>query len=124
MSDPSTPNKQAASDLDLEKGELEVTREDDLPTKVQGHYMRNLRHQIFTLYRRLFSIVFVINMAIFIALISTGRHSTMHVGLAVISNLFCAILMRQEYVINAFFNVFCAVPSSYVASTMLCGHPT
>ena len=115
MSDPSTPNKQAASDLDLEKGELEETREDDLPAKIQGHYIRNLRHQIFTLYRKLFVVIFVANLVAFAALFSLDHHSTEHIGLAVVSNIFCAILIRQEYVINLLFTVFCAVPSSYVS---------
>ena len=103
----------------LEKGELEVDHDhhadDDLPEKMQGHYIRNLRHQIFTLYRKLFVVIFVANLVAFAALFSLDHHSTEHIGLAVVSNIFCAILIRQEYVINLLFTVFCAVPSSYVS---------
>ncbi|KZV65298.1 nonribosomal peptide synthetase 12 [Peniophora sp. CONT] len=95
----------------LEKGEL--VQDYELPEKTQGHYARNLRHQIFTLYRRLFGVVFVVNAIVFIALFGMGRHASNHLGLVVISNLFCAILMRQDHVINTFFTVFCAVPTSW-----------
>ena len=103
----------------LEKGKIDdeedLGPEDELPPKLQGHYMRNLRHQIFTLYRKLFGVIFVANLVAFAALFSLDRHSTEHIGLAVVSNIFCAILIRQEYVINLLFTVFCAVPSSYVS---------
>ena len=59
----------------LEKGELEVDHDhhadDDLPEKMQGHYMRNLRHQIFTLYRKLFVVIFVANLVAFAALFTS-----------------------------------------------------
>lgn len=87
--------------------------EDTLPSKTQGKKTRNLRHQIFTLYRRLFGVVFITNMAVFISVIFRGANAQ-QIGTIVIANLFCAILMRQDYVINAFFNVFCSVPASYV----------
>ncbi|KAF4617144.1 hypothetical protein D9613_005935 [Agrocybe pediades] len=86
--------------------------EDPLPSKTQGKKTRNLRHQIFTLYRRLFGVVFITNMAVFISVIFRGANSQ-QIGAIVIANLFCAILMRQDYVINAFFNVFCSVPASW-----------
>ncbi|THU87036.1 nonribosomal peptide synthetase 12 [Dendrothele bispora CBS 962.96] len=86
--------------------------DDPLPDKNQGRKVRNLRHQIFTLYRRLFGVVFVVNMSIFIAIIVQGS-TVPQLGKIVIANLCCAILMRQDYVINAFFNVFCAVPPSW-----------
>uniref|UniRef100_A0A0W0F3F9 Putative nonribosomal peptide synthetase 12 n=1 Tax=Moniliophthora roreri TaxID=221103 RepID=A0A0W0F3F9_MONRR len=86
--------------------------DDEIPDKTQGHYVRNLRHQIFTLYRRLFGVIFVVNMAIFIAVCVRGA-SLPKIGEIVVANLFCAILMRQDYIINAFFNVSCAVPTSW-----------
>lgn len=91
--------------------------EDDvIPDKTQPKSIRNLRHRIFTLYRRLFGIVFTINMSIFIWLCTKGADAQ-RIGGIVIVNLFCAILMRQEYVINAFFNTFCAVPPSWVLTS-------
>ncbi|KAG5221330.1 NRPS protein biosynthetic cluster [Salix suchowensis] len=83
--------------------------DDEIPEKTQGKYVRNLRHQIFSLYRRLFGVVFVVNLGILIATLVKGGANSLELGQIVIANLFCAILMRQDYVINAFFNVFCAV---------------
>ncbi|PPR06777.1 hypothetical protein CVT24_011277 [Panaeolus cyanescens] len=87
-------------------------QDDYMPEKTQGKWTRNLRHQIFSLYRRLFGVVFVTNMAIFISVCVKGANSK-EIGGIVVANLFCAILMRQDHVINAFFNVFCSVPSSW-----------
>jgi len=101
----------------IEKGDTTLAwdgyEDEDLPNKTQNKYARNLRHQIFTLYRRLFGVVFVTNMAIFIASLAKGGLNAQQLGQIVVANLFCAILMRQDYVVNAFFNVFCAVPTSW-----------
>jgi hypothetical protein len=72
---------------------------------------RNLRHLVFSVYRRLFGVVFAINMAIFISIIARGGTNSAELGTIVVANLFSSILMRQEYVVNAFFIVFCAVPA-------------
>lgn len=116
----SEPNSASITEVDSEVSTIskeEVAwagyENDDIPQKTQGRYIRNLRHRIFTLYRRLFGIVFIINMGIFISLCVKGADAQ-RLGGIVIVNLFCAILMRQDYVINAFFNTFCAVPPSYV----------
>jgi len=90
---------------------------DTLPPKRQGRYLRNLRHQIFSLYRRLFGIVFAVNVSIVIAILCQGGASAQRLGLIVIANLSSSIFMRQDYVINAFFTVFCAVPLSYVVNS-------
>ncbi|CAA7261580.1 unnamed protein product [Cyclocybe aegerita] len=86
--------------------------DDEIPDKTQGKYVRNLRHQIFSLYRRLFGVVFVTNLGVFVSILIKGANAQ-QIGTIVIANLFCAILMRQDYVINAFFNTFCAVPASW-----------
>jgi len=86
--------------------------EDDvIPTQKQGRRVRHLRHNIFTLYRRLFGVVFTINMAILIWLCSASADAQ-KIGEIIVVNLFCAILIRQDYVINAIFNTCCAVPRS------------
>ena len=87
-------------------------QDDVLPPKTHGKLFRNLRHQIFSLYRRLFGIVFIVNMAILVSIFAKGGANAQELGLIVVANLFCAILMRQDYIINAFFTTFCAVPTS------------
>ncbi|KAJ6584991.1 nonribosomal peptide synthetase 12 [Mycena capillaripes] len=86
---------------------------DILPDKLEGKIVRNLRHQIFSLYRRLFGVVFVTNMAIFLAILIRGGASAQRLGMITLANLFVAILMRQDYVVNVFFNILCAVPTSW-----------
>ncbi|KAJ3854453.1 nonribosomal peptide synthetase 12 [Lentinula lateritia] len=91
---------------------LEGPHESLVPNKTQGHLLRNIRHQIFSLYRRLFGIVFIVNMVIFIITCVRGA-SVVKLGEIVVANLLCAVLMRQDYVINAFFTVCCSVPTSW-----------
>jgi hypothetical protein len=82
-----------------------------LPDKTQGRFVRNLRHQILSLYRRLFGIVFLTNFGIFIAMAVRGATAP-ELGKVVIGNFFVSILMRQDYVVDAFFKVFTSVPRS------------
>ncbi|EIW59445.1 uncharacterized protein TRAVEDRAFT_166830 [Trametes versicolor FP-101664 SS1] len=104
--------------LDTEKGIIswEGYQDDELPAKTQAHWLRNLRFQVFSLYRRLFGIVFVTNMAVFIATCVKGGAEgadAQFLGKVAVANIFVAILMRQDYVINAFFTVACAAPQSW-----------
>lgn len=87
-------------------------QEEVLPEKVQNRATRNLRHQIMSIYRRLFGVIFIANVGALVATIVQKEFNTPRLGLIVIANLFCSILMRQEYVINTLFTVFCAVPLS------------
>ncbi|KAF8321040.1 uncharacterized protein EI90DRAFT_2593193 [Cantharellus anzutake] len=89
-------------------------QDDEIPDKTHGRIFRNLRYQIFTLYRRLFSIVIITNMIIFIVSMANGGLVAGQIGQLVHGNLLVAIVMRQDHVINAFFLIFCAVPLSYV----------
>ncbi|KAF8212545.1 hypothetical protein K438DRAFT_1928614 [Mycena galopus ATCC 62051] len=106
----------SASSVELKEAVVrepwEGYEKDVLPDKLQRKKARNLRHLIFSLYRRLFSVVFVTNMTILVTLMFRGGADAQRVGLMSLANLFVAILMRQAYVVNVFFNVFCAVPSS------------
>lgn len=115
-----SPNISTAMSLSDGKSEVSVEKgvpswegylDDDLPEKTHGHFFRNVRFQVFSLYRRLFGIVFVTNMAIFIATCVRGTDA-LYLGKIAIANIFVAILMRQDYVINTFFLVACAAPRS------------
>lgn len=85
--------------------------QDVLPDKAQGRIVRNLRHKILYLYRRLFGVVFLANLSLLIAVAIKGANAA-EIGKIVIANLFVSILMRQDYVIDVFFTLFCAVPPS------------
>ncbi|KAF9527759.1 hypothetical protein CPB83DRAFT_883979 [Crepidotus variabilis] len=87
-------------------------KEDPLPEKEDHKIIRNLRHQLFNLYRRLFSFIFFANMAIFIAFCVYGVNAQ-RIGTVLVSNLFTSILMRQDYIINAWFIIFTLPPKSW-----------
>ncbi|KAJ3562122.1 hypothetical protein NP233_g9774 [Leucocoprinus birnbaumii] len=86
-------------------------QDETLPDKKDSRIVRFLRHQVFTLYRKLFSVVFMINLAIFIWLLVRGTNALEVAGVTV-ANLFVSILHRQEYVINTYFWIFTRVPLS------------
>ncbi|KAK0504217.1 hypothetical protein EDD18DRAFT_1099436 [Armillaria luteobubalina] len=86
--------------------------EDEMPEKKQPRLVRNLRLQAFSIYRRLFSIVFLTNIGIFISYAIRGYHSQ-KIALVAVANIFIAILMREEHVINALFAIACSVPQSW-----------
>ena len=69
----------------------------DLPDKKERKLFRNLRHQIFNIYRRLFTLVFLINLGVLIDTCVRGTNAP-HVGKIVIANIFTAILIREEHV--------------------------
>jgi len=80
----------------------------ELPPQTHGNTLSVLRHAVFSLYRRLFGVVLVTNLAVLIATLIKGHTNALNLGQIVIANFFVSILMRQDYVVNAFFNVFCS----------------
>lgn len=99
----------------LEKAEpWEGYLEDPLPEKTDDRWLRNLRHQILSLYRRFFGIIFLANALILIISLARGGLSTAEVGKTVIGNLLVAIIFRQDHFVNLLFGIFCRVPISYV----------
>ena len=88
----------------------------ELPPKKGRHRLRALRHSIFSLYRRFFSVVLIGNL-LAITITSARVHGIQHLkaadfGTASSVNITVAILMRQEYVINAIWTTFCSMPTS------------
>ncbi|CZS96383.1 related to non-ribosomal peptide synthetase [Rhynchosporium graminicola] len=86
-----------------------------LPQKKGRHGIRALRHRVLSLYRRLFTIVFVVNIVAVCLMVFFGRtgKGLQNISTAIATNLTLAVLMRQEYVINALFTIACAVPTSW-----------
>ncbi|KAK0233502.1 hypothetical protein IW262DRAFT_1452034 [Armillaria fumosa] len=88
--------------------------ENEMRGKTQSRPVRNLRLQIFTVYRRLFSVAFIANMAVLISYAVRGNSEK--VAVVVVANLFIAILMRQDYTINLIFFILSSVPQSWPLS--------
>lgn len=97
-----------SDDLDLEKQDL--SRE--IPEKNQGRHVRGLRHRILIAYRQLFSIIWLLNIGVLVAVILTKANPEW-LGIITAANLVLAVLIRQEVVINILYTVACSVPTSF-----------
>lgn len=100
-------NTTSARTSSEEKKDLHST----LPEKSHGQPIRGLRHKIFIIYRQLFSIIWLINIAALIALILTHGGNTWFTILPA-ANFVACVLIRQDTVINILYTVFCSVPKS------------
>ena len=87
-----------------------------LPHKREHRIWRKLRYNLLAVYQRLFSIVFIGNIIAFVTELVLHRHSHPfgpplgNLATAVAANVTGAILIRQEYVINSLYNIFCWTP--------------
>jgi hypothetical protein len=98
---------------------------DTLPSKNGFHGQRWLRHRAFILYRRFFSIVALVNLAVVGLLlyrtIHQGKNILPDVATATAANLCTAVLMRSEPVVNLLFTVSCSVPVCQSSTSNLDG---
>jgi hypothetical protein len=90
---------------------------DTLPAKNGFHGQRWLRHRLFILYRKFFSIVTLANVATACFILYRGIKENKYIladlATATAANLCVAVLMRSEPVINLLFAVCCSVPTSW-----------
>lgn len=90
-------------------------REFVLPPEKGSYSHMWLRYYFFTMYRRLFSVVFIGNLATILIIFAYRRTldnlQLSDLATATASNITVALLMRQEYVINFLFKVACSVPT-------------
>jgi hypothetical protein len=84
--------------------------QETLPEKDDIRIVRLLRHQIFKTYWRLFGFVFFINFWIFIAAAAEGWNA-LKISKGVFGNLFLAVIVRQDYLVDALFGLVSRVPS-------------
>ncbi|KUJ08113.1 uncharacterized protein LY89DRAFT_600331 [Mollisia scopiformis] len=104
----------SSSDLELEKAPLQITHV--LPAeKLDQRPFRQLRHVIFTVYRRLFTFVIIANIVALIIVDIRPRDTKFYfkaISSAASANLFLCVAIRQDYIINILFDVFAATPKS------------
>lgn len=120
--DSSTVHSPAQSFVELEKSgspkettdlvDDDESVEEALPEKVHGPIVRQLRYHLLNIYRRIFGVIFVVNMAVFIATLAKSHYDASYLGLVVIANIFVSVIIRQEHIVNILFYVFCSVPPS------------
>jgi hypothetical protein len=80
-----------------------------LPPKRHNRFLRNARHTFFTVYRRLFTVVFTLSIVGVVGLFFKHRremkNAVLLADLANIAsaNVMVALLVRVDYIVNAFF---------------------
>ncbi|RHZ70379.1 hypothetical protein CDV55_105900 [Aspergillus turcosus] len=79
--------------------------------KKRRAWISTIRFVVLDIYRRLFSLVFLANLAVFIAVMTTDRKLLALVN-ATAANLLACGLARQPLVVNAIFVVVCSIPRS------------
>ncbi|RAO64722.1 uncharacterized protein BHQ10_000734 [Talaromyces amestolkiae] len=75
-------------------------------------YWNFLRYTALNVYRRLFSFIFLANLAVFIAIMITDQSSLLAFVNATAANLTVCGLMRQPLVVNTIYLVICSIPRS------------
>ncbi|KAK6354324.1 hypothetical protein TWF730_008731 [Orbilia blumenaviensis] len=78
----------------------------------QSYIWPKLRHGFLSAYRKLFSLIFLGNLAglLYVALAFSGPGRLTHLSTAVSTNLLVAVLIRQDFVVNAIFSFFALTP--------------
>ncbi|KAL4865281.1 hypothetical protein BDV12DRAFT_188313 [Aspergillus spectabilis] len=84
-----------------------------LPEKKQDKPWRGLRHRIFIVYRTLFSLIWLANIAMLICFLIIPSIARDHISTIAFANLTVAVLVRQDMVINILYTICCSVPKSW-----------
>ncbi|OCK74823.1 hypothetical protein K432DRAFT_420134 [Lepidopterella palustris CBS 459.81] len=98
--------------------DIEAAIEQQLSERSPNSLYRYLRWNFFSVYRRIFAIVFIANftiLAIAFAFYALSRHHSFalkNLVTAVSANLLTAIVIRNEHVINLLFRIAVSVPQS------------
>lgn len=85
---------------------IDLEAQVELPKKSR---FASIRYTILDIYRRLFTLVFCANVAIFIAIMVTDQ-KLLALGNAAAANLLACGLARQPLVVNSIFLVVCSIP--------------
>jgi hypothetical protein len=89
----------------------EISTTPPIPDPLESPKYAKIRYTIFTIYHRLFSIVFLANLAVFIAVVIKDRTLTDYVNAAA-ANLLGVGLARQPLMVNFIFKCACCLPTS------------
>lgn len=80
-------------------------------TKPQRKWFSHLRYAMFTTYRRLFTIVFCANLAVFLYVMTSDRQLLALVDATAVNLVSCG-LARHPMVVNAIYRLVCSLPRS------------
>ncbi|EGX50393.1 hypothetical protein AOL_s00076g157 [Orbilia oligospora ATCC 24927] len=78
----------------------------------ESYVWPKIRHGFFSAYRRLFGLIFLTNLAglLYVVFSFSGPGRLVHLSTAVSANLLVAVLIRQDFIVNAIFAVFALTP--------------
>ncbi|KAH6988199.1 AMP-binding enzyme [Ilyonectria sp. MPI-CAGE-AT-0026] len=107
-----TQNSSASERSDVTAVEDDIDLEAALPEKRMRKHFRGLRYRALIVYRRLFTLVGVFNIAATMALVFSGIQREW-ISTIIAINLAIAVLIRQDFVINALYTIACSVPKSW-----------
>lgn len=101
------------------KARLDALEEEHpLPDKSPSRFVRYLRWNFFSVYRRIFTFIFLLNLiAAVLVLVQLRHHGSSiptytNASTAAAANICVAILMRNEHVVNVLFRIACCLPHS------------
>lgn len=90
-----------------------------LPVKRERRFFRRLRYTVLAVYQRLFTIAFAANIVGLVVILVKARNNhpsgppISDFATATAVNVTVALAMRQEYVINALYDICCLTPHSW-----------
>ncbi|KAI1637227.1 hypothetical protein F4809DRAFT_327775 [Biscogniauxia mediterranea] len=114
-----TPSSRAGSVNSADEKNVSTVRtipeQATLPEQLGSELTRKLRHKYASSYRKIFGVIFTVNLAVFVALLVQGRANpnSRDVGSAASANLMVSILFRQEEFVNLVYEIFVHVPHSW-----------
>ncbi|GIC92345.1 putative NRPS-like enzyme [Aspergillus udagawae] len=84
-----------------------------LAEKKNRKVIRGLRYRIFIVYRRLFTLIWLANIAALLCVLLIPKIGPRSISTIAFVNLTIAVLVRQDAVINILYTICCSVPKSW-----------
>ncbi|CCX13166.1 Similar to hypothetical protein AOL_s00188g124 [Arthrobotrys oligospora ATCC 24927]; acc. no. EGX44786 [Pyronema omphalodes CBS 100304] len=112
---PSEGMTMGTRNYDLEKSSEDWTEEShrQLNQKNHGVFLRNLRYRLMSMYRRIFTLVFCVNLALLLFLSIGEKPYLAKISNASLGNLLAAVLIRNDNIINFLFRLFASMPTTW-----------
>ncbi|KAA8912327.1 hypothetical protein FN846DRAFT_324924 [Sphaerosporella brunnea] len=85
----------------------------ELAEKNHGSIFRNIRFRIMSMYRRLFTVVFLVNLTVAITFAVTGTARIDRLAGAALGNLTASVLIRNDHIVNFLFRTLSSIPKSW-----------
>ncbi|PKX90060.1 putative NRPS-like enzyme [Aspergillus novofumigatus IBT 16806] len=84
-----------------------------LAEKKNRKVVRGLRYRVFIVYRRLFTLIWMANIAALLCVLFVPKIGPQWISTIAFINLTIAVLVRQDAVINILYTICCSVPKSW-----------